>query len=306
MNKKGFTLVELLAVVAITAIILLIAIPNVMEGLNESKMNNFGNEVSTIYSSAKTQFNLEKGRGQVKYTYDNYERKAIYCQNWTENPEDCKNELSNENQTGMSYKIVLDVDGNVDYMHITDGRFLYICNDSDECGHRNLEACNDGESGNNCILDLSAGSSSPNTNSNQFNSSFCLFDYNNNRHHIPFNSGMTWNEFFSYAKNDSRFVYEVESVCSFQPLNCYVKGEDADFDAYLNNSNYYKHYRLMYNNKVLGFYTPEFNNPSVYHWEGIDSYILEDNSWNGYSIFDNINSEIEDYDSGKCYCVGCG
>ena len=70
MNKKGYTLVELLAVVAIMAIILLIAIPNVLEGLNESRMNNFGNEVNTLYSTAKSQFNLEKGRGIVKYTYN--------------------------------------------------------------------------------------------------------------------------------------------------------------------------------------------------------------------------------------------
>ncbi len=162
MNKKGFTLVELLAVVAITAIILLIAIPNVMEGLNESKMNNFGNEVSTLYSSAKTQFNLEKGRGQVKYIYDGYSRYAVYCKNWTENPEDCKNELSSENQEGMSYKIVVDVDGNVDYMYISDGRFTYACYYSYECGHRNLEACSDTNYEKaNCIFDSTAGGNPP-------------------------------------------------------------------------------------------------------------------------------------------------
>ena len=162
MNKKGFTLVELLAVVAITAIILLIAIPNVMEGLNESKMNNFGNEVSTIYSSAKTQFNLEKGRGQVKYTYNGYARYAVYCQNWTDNAEDCKNELSNDNQTGISYKVVLDVDGNVDYMYISDGRFIYACYDDYECSHRYLESCDDDDRYNsNCIFDTTAGGEAP-------------------------------------------------------------------------------------------------------------------------------------------------
>ena len=168
MNKKGFTLVELLAVVAITAIILLIAIPNVMEGLNESKMNNFGNEVSTLHDSAKTQFNLEKGRGQVKYIYDGYARYAVYCKNWTDNVEDCKNELSSENQEGMSYKIVLDVDGNVDYMYISDGRFAYVCYDSYECGHRNLEACGEfDEYGNNCIYDSTAGGSAPSIEDNR-------------------------------------------------------------------------------------------------------------------------------------------
>ena len=44
MNKKGFTLVELLAVIAILAILVIIALPNVLKMFNDSnkaiKMNN--------------------------------------------------------------------------------------------------------------------------------------------------------------------------------------------------------------------------------------------------------------------------
>ena len=164
MNRKGFTLVELLAVVAIMAIILLIAIPNVMEGLNESKMNNFGNEVNTLYSTAKTQFNLEKGRGLVKYTYIDGERYAVYCQNWTDNVEECKNELSNDNSEGMSFKIVVDVDGKVNYMYINNKRFYYACYDEYECANRSMEKCSDDiglEGFSNCIIDTSAGGEAP-------------------------------------------------------------------------------------------------------------------------------------------------
>ena len=81
MKNKGFTLVELLAVIAIMAIILIIAIPNVIESLNEGKRKTFGNEVTTIQNSAKTQFNLDKGRGTVKYTISNGQRYAYYCNN---------------------------------------------------------------------------------------------------------------------------------------------------------------------------------------------------------------------------------
>ena len=48
MQKRGFTLVELLAVVAIIALVVLIAIPNVIEGLDEAREANYKNDVSTI------------------------------------------------------------------------------------------------------------------------------------------------------------------------------------------------------------------------------------------------------------------
>ncbi len=41
MNKKGFTLVELLAVIAILAILVIIALPNVLKMFNDSKKNTF-------------------------------------------------------------------------------------------------------------------------------------------------------------------------------------------------------------------------------------------------------------------------
>ena len=45
MNKKGFTLVELLAVIAILAILVIIALPNVLKMYNTSKKNIFLVEV---------------------------------------------------------------------------------------------------------------------------------------------------------------------------------------------------------------------------------------------------------------------
>ncbi len=167
MNKKGYTLVELLAVVAIMAIILLIAIPNVLEGLNESRMNNFGNEVNTLYSTAKSQFNLEKGRGIVKYTYKDDERLAIYCQKWNDPLEECKNEFTSENSEDTSFRIILDVDGNVRYMYVSNGRFIYACYDKDECAHRSMEKCPDDDFPSNCIYDSTDEGSAPSIEDNR-------------------------------------------------------------------------------------------------------------------------------------------
>ena len=49
MNKKGFTLVELLAVIAILALLVIIALPNVLSMFNEAKKDIFLIEAKTIY-----------------------------------------------------------------------------------------------------------------------------------------------------------------------------------------------------------------------------------------------------------------
>ena len=47
--KKGFTLVELLAVIAIVAILVIIALPNVMGMFNQARESTFTTELKKIY-----------------------------------------------------------------------------------------------------------------------------------------------------------------------------------------------------------------------------------------------------------------
>ena len=56
MNKKGFTLVELLAVIAILAILVIIAMPNVLEMFNKAKVDAFETEVKTHVKAVSNQF----------------------------------------------------------------------------------------------------------------------------------------------------------------------------------------------------------------------------------------------------------
>ena len=56
MKKKGFTLVELLAVIAILAILVIVAMPNVLGMFSSAKTNTFVTEVQKYMDTAKTAF----------------------------------------------------------------------------------------------------------------------------------------------------------------------------------------------------------------------------------------------------------
>lgn len=68
MSKDGFTLVELLAVIAILAILVIIALPNVLKLFNDAKKNSFLNEAKTIYTNATNKYIMERINGK-KLTY---------------------------------------------------------------------------------------------------------------------------------------------------------------------------------------------------------------------------------------------
>ena len=63
MNKKGFTLVELLAVIAILALLVIIALPNVLKMFNEAKKDIFLTETKNIYKEVSKKYISEAMKG---------------------------------------------------------------------------------------------------------------------------------------------------------------------------------------------------------------------------------------------------
>lgn len=55
-NKKGFTLVELLAVIVVLAIIILIAMPSVLSSMEKARKNSFAVEANEVIRSAQTAY----------------------------------------------------------------------------------------------------------------------------------------------------------------------------------------------------------------------------------------------------------
>ncbi len=138
MKNKGFTLVELLAVIAIMAVIIIIAIPNVLSSLNEARRENFANEVKNLTSTAKTQFNLDKGKGTIKYKIEEGYRYAYYCLN--NDAEECADALTLPiNDESIIYMFKLDSEGILMKAEVSNGRFTYYCGSSDDCKTFNEE-----------------------------------------------------------------------------------------------------------------------------------------------------------------------
>ena len=81
MNRKGFTLVELLAVIAILAILVLVAVPNVLGMFNKAKKDTFLTEAKNIFKESANKY--------ISDNMHNSNEGNIYCKSET----DSKNPL---------------------------------------------------------------------------------------------------------------------------------------------------------------------------------------------------------------------
>ncbi len=75
MNKKGFTLVELLAVIAILALLVIIALSNVLSMFNKAKKDIFLTEAKTIYKEVSKKYITESMKGNKVRSISNSNNK---------------------------------------------------------------------------------------------------------------------------------------------------------------------------------------------------------------------------------------
>ncbi len=57
--KNGFTLIELIVVIAIIALVSILAIPNVISIYHEARLNSFLDEAKSIYRNVETSYNSD-------------------------------------------------------------------------------------------------------------------------------------------------------------------------------------------------------------------------------------------------------
>ena len=106
-NKKGFTLVELLAVIAILAILVIIALPNVIKMFNNAKKSSFLTETKEVLGESRKKF--------INDSISSSSSNGIYCRSKTDsiNPLDLSGRKIN-------YYIKTDSSGNVNAIVVWD------------------------------------------------------------------------------------------------------------------------------------------------------------------------------------------
>ena len=81
MKRNGFTLVELLAVIAILAIVALITTPVIFDVINNSKMSTFTRSVEEMENVAIMDYNEYARGGEVTYVYGENSLVCSLCDN---------------------------------------------------------------------------------------------------------------------------------------------------------------------------------------------------------------------------------
>ena len=106
-KKKGFTLVELLAVIAILAILVIIALPNVIKMYNNAKKSSFLTEAKEVFGESEKKF--------ISDSISSSSSNGIYCRSKTDsiNPLDLSGRKIN-------YYIKTDSSGNINAIVIWD------------------------------------------------------------------------------------------------------------------------------------------------------------------------------------------
>ena len=104
MNKKGFTLVELLAVIAILALLVIVALPNVLSMFNKAKKDTFLTEAKSIFKESASKY--------ISDNMHNSNEGNIYCKSETDSKNPLDMDIGNtyyyieKDNTGKTIKFV--------------------------------------------------------------------------------------------------------------------------------------------------------------------------------------------------------
>ncbi len=113
MKKKGFTLVEMLAVIGILSLLVLLVLPNVIKSFRDAKKLAFIDEAKVVYEKAKDTFLLSKTKGKP----------ISYISN---NEEDPGEKLELENIKDLKYTVIINKKGEVTEFVLKNNDFCIV------------------------------------------------------------------------------------------------------------------------------------------------------------------------------------
>ena len=111
-HKKGLTLIELLAVIAILGVLVVFAVPNVLESYRKSKKHNFVNEAKTVYSESVNKFAEQRTQGKKINLVSNDEEKGF--------------NLNLQNEKDLKYTVRMDNSGGVTSFKLSNSEFCIV------------------------------------------------------------------------------------------------------------------------------------------------------------------------------------
>lgn len=130
MNKKGFTLVELILIITLMAIISVIVIPNILDALSSSKQQKY----ESLYILVEKNMKLYND----KYSVDLWSNNKTFF-DFCEGSSNCINGINKLKESGSD--IVLD-DCIINTMTITKNDSKYTYNLTMTCGTEDKVICN--------------------------------------------------------------------------------------------------------------------------------------------------------------------
>ncbi len=120
LNKKGFTLVELLAVIAILAVLMLLVTPSVLKLFTEGKKSAFVTQVQSVWKAAENQY-VKDALTSTKpgpYCYKGDNVKVGGSASTT-------NALTISDNKSLAYYVDFDDEGQITKLIVTDGTYYY-------------------------------------------------------------------------------------------------------------------------------------------------------------------------------------
>ncbi len=116
MNKKGFTLVELLAVIAILAILMLLIMPNVLGMYTKGRKNAFKVQVGNVIKAAETQKQADALSGK---------NTTGYCDKISSSQ--CTSDMKLDvTDSDVKYSVVFNNSGVVTSIAVEDSNYCYV------------------------------------------------------------------------------------------------------------------------------------------------------------------------------------
>ena len=113
-EKKGFTLIEIMVAIALFAIVVVIAIPYIIDTYNDAKLNAFLDEAKTIFKNIETSYNSDFMEETVKV--------SRYC----DSQGSYIRKLRLDKPDDISYDIELSSQGDITKFYVVDNTYQLL------------------------------------------------------------------------------------------------------------------------------------------------------------------------------------